>query len=237
MKLTGFSLIALLLPGLALAGHGEHNSTDETTVSRTAHHAPTGVSKGQGGRGGHGGHGNSTEASCAKLNRLESIVDLASNTTKLDRLPKSEQTQIQSLAANATTELTTLKSNATLVALCQTKKDCGELLRLEKLDKFLSNATTESEGFFGPRGKNVTDTELAELKANVTAKLTALQSNTTLMTECKGVAGTTTTGSKNGATATGTSAAQVTTNAALRSTQAIGNGAIALFILFATFMF
>jgi len=234
MKPFILSLFTILLPAVVFAAHGEGNRTTETGVSRTSHPPATGVSKG------HGGHvrdRNSTEASCRQIDELEHIIDLAANTTKLDRLPQSEQSRIQSLAANATTELNTLKTNTTLVTICQAKKDCGELQRLEKLNVILGNATTTSriEGFHGRGGKNFTAEELSEFKANITARLTVLESNSTLVAECKGLAGgNSTAGTNTGVTATGI-AAQAVTNASIRSQETVGTWAIAVFIFWATF--
>jgi hypothetical protein len=131
---------------------------------------------------------------CAKLFHLEEIVNLSNNATKLDKLPAAEQARVKALAANATAELSTLESNKTLVAICQQRQDCREYDMLERWNNILNNATKVSQlegqmlihGRNHTHGQNVTAEEIAQFKANVTAKLNTLSQNTTLVNECKG---------------------------------------------------
>jgi len=171
-------------------------------------------------------------------------VNLSNNATKLDKLPAAEQARIKALAANATAELSTLQSNATLVQTCQTRQDCREYDMLERWLNILNNSTKVSalegqmmvHGRNHTHGQNVTAEEVAEFKANVTAKLNTLSQNQTLVNECKGTvkgAG----GGANG-TATGTAAgAKSSSNAGVRSMEAVGTGGFAVVLFFATFMF
>jgi hypothetical protein len=196
--------VSALLFSLALAVSATSTTAEHGMSKTILSHRPTGTHE----PGMHdmaqnmtrGGHHHGSP--CKKLEELERLVSVANNATKLAKLSAAEQTKVKALVANATAEITMLQRNATLASFCQKEQDCREFLRLEKLSAFLSNATdvTRIESEMGRHGrKNATWTtaEIAALKANVTAKLSTLMTNTTLVNECKGL---TTTGTTTGAT-------------------------------------
>jgi len=192
---------------------------------------------------------NSTMSSmqqCLKLNALQQLVSIANNVTAMAMLPAAEQTRVKAIAANVTAELTMLESNTTLVAMCRMDKDCAEFLKLQTWSTVLNNATEvqkiETElSMRDHKTMNMTVTEVNAFKANVTARLNVLMSNTTLVNECKGAAmgglTTATTSIKAGASATTSGApVKVTTNAAVSSMEGIGTGALAMAFFFASFV-
>jgi hypothetical protein len=253
-----YSITALLL-SLAIAVHAASTMEESMMgMSKTIRgNMPTGTPKP--GVVGNKVHQNKTmmehhhKSQCEKLEELEKLVMVASNTTKLTKLPAAEQTKIKALAANATAEIKMLESNATLASLCQKEKDCREFLRLEKLSTILNNATDvtkiETESSMHMKNKTWTTAEINAFKANVTAKLNMLMTNTTLVNECKGLtpAGTVT----GAASATGKSigmsystpilispvatVVKSTTNAAVRLLDAARTGELALVVVFASF--
>jgi len=186
-----------------------------------------------------------------RLNALLEIVVVANNATQLAKLPAVEQTKVKGLLGNITAELTTLEANTTLVKFCQTERDCKELLQLEKWSTILSNTTavTAIQSALAAKdhlSQNLTVVEVNAFKTNVTSRLNVLMSNATLVAECKGamlggtssvigiVATKTTSGA---ASATGT-VVKATTNAAVRSMEAVGSGgAFAMAFFFASFLF
>jgi hypothetical protein len=143
---------------------------------------------------------------CERLTQLEWIVNTANNASELASLPAAEQSRIQSEAANATAQLTKLESNSTFVTQCHLQQDCAKIVRLERLQSILSNATKvqDIESGFGPRHKNVTSADIASLKANITSELNSLLSNSTLVSSCKGLNSSSTVTSAPVGTATGT---------------------------------
>lgn len=74
---------------------------------------------------------------CQSMAKLTQIVNLAANTTKLESKTKGNATKIAEIkakAADASTKLTTMSSNATLVSTCavveannQLKSDCSDM--------------------------------------------------------------------------------------------------------------
>ena len=104
-----------------------HSTFNHSTFNSSSDGDNQGGSHGKG-RNGHHGKGNHThsalEAECHKIHHLTEVVDLAQNTTKLNelvsthRLNATEVEKIKEQAANATTKLNKLESNATLVSEC-----------------------------------------------------------------------------------------------------------------------
>lgn len=138
--------------------------------------------------------GTSTKSQCKEVSKLTSITELAANTTKLADKLKNNATKIaefQAKAATATTELSTLQSNATLMTACNVifaqedmEESCGQMAEIQKANEIIANATLLAK---------VTDnnaTKADAFKAKVASKadeLSALQSNTTLTTFCAGL--------------------------------------------------
>jgi len=98
-----------------------------------------------------------TESKCAEVQSLTALSALASNTTKMDaiaaknNLTDTQKAELMSKAANATTKLATLSSNATLMSECQVfeadKKADGETeaaLKAESSSTATSTASTAS---------------------------------------------------------------------------------------------
>ncbi|KAI1336511.1 hypothetical protein F5Y15DRAFT_201018 [Xylariaceae sp. FL0016] len=140
-------------------------------------------------------HGNddsfSVKDQCRAIAKMTKLVDLAANQTMLDDKANGNQTiidDIKAKAANATSELSTLTSNSTLVGECavvQAHDDavdsCGEIQKMEKFLALASNDTALTDYFDG------NTTEIDDFKnktSGLTTKLAALQSNATLNTFC-----------------------------------------------------
>jgi hypothetical protein len=169
-------------------------------------------------------HGNRTAnfehfAQCLKFDKLTKIVNLNNNATAMQifasKVSPAKLQKFKDKASNATTELNTLKTNATLVQDCnqraanrRTQRDCFEVRTLQKLVNIGNNATAlkELENHKGKshlRGGSASETQ-AEVDAkwkgiiaNATTKLNELKSNATLMAACAKA------NSANGATASG----------------------------------
>ena len=150
------------------------------------------------GNGTHHGNNNSTTAKCAEISHLTELVDLVSNSTKLaafqakHNLTTAEMQKLKDMAANATAQLTQLKSNTTLVKDCATlhaaaelKSQCKEMQALTQLAQLANNATELQDL---QKKYNLTAAQMQEIKnvaANATAMLTKLQSNSTLVADCQ----------------------------------------------------
>lgn len=192
-----YSITALLFSLAVAVSVASHKEESMTLMSKTVRgNMPTGTHKPE--MAGNEMQQNKTmmehhhQNQCKKLEELQKLVMVASNTTKIAKLPAAEQTKIKALAANATAEIKTLESNATLASLCQKEKDCREFLSLEKLSTILNNATDvakiETElGTHTKKNATLTTAEVNAFKANVTAKLNVLMANSTLVNECKGL--------------------------------------------------
>jgi len=226
----------LALTHSTIAGYGNGNQPARPSLSVV----PKGAKSGSyGSYGGYNKPKNDTTAlQCVKLNALQQLVSIANNATAMAKLPAAEQTRVKMIAANVTAQLTTLQSNTTLVTMCRVEKECEEINRLQTWSTILSNATDvqKIEAELASRdhkSMNLTITEVNAFKANVTARLNTLMTNTTLVNECKaavpGASTTATTSIQAGATATTAGAiVKATTNAAVSSMQGIGTGAFAM---------
>jgi len=88
---------------------------------------------------------------CKEMATLTKLVDLAANTTKLDDKTKNNATkiaEIQAKASDASTQLSTMSSNATLVSTCavmsaaeKTEDQCDKMESLQKLVSLAANTT------------------------------------------------------------------------------------------------
>jgi hypothetical protein len=142
-----------------------------------------------------GHNGTTSESSqCKQIVKLQSLVDLAANTTKLADKTNNNATKIadiQAKASAASTQLTTLTSNSTLVSDCavidaaeQTKDTCAEMKELQKYITMASNSTKVAT----KTDNNAT--KIAEVAAKASAaqtKLDTLNSNTTLVDACTAI--------------------------------------------------
>jgi len=131
---------------------------------------------------------------CKEMVRLNALVDLASNTTKLDKVTKNNATkiaEIQAKASTASTTLKTLQSNSTLVSACavidaQEAEDdsCQETFALQRFVKFAANSTAVATA----TKNNATKIANIQLEASKAAsKLQTLTSNSTLQAACPAV--------------------------------------------------
>jgi len=148
------------------------------------------------------GHDNKTESSktlsekgeCKEMLKLNKLVELASNTTKLEKITKNNATkiaEIQAKASSASTKLTTLQSNTTLVSACAVidaqeaeEDECQETFALQRFVKFAANSTAVATVT-----KN-NATKIASIQAEsskASTKLQTLTSNTTLQAACPAV--------------------------------------------------
>jgi len=177
---------AFCFSSLVLA-HGASDKKQDTAPSSSSKDAKNHTMKGM-----------SDDFKCKEMSRLTKLTELANNATKLAELEKKSNltatdiNKIKEAATNATSKLTMLTSNTTLVSECamvdastKFKADCRNLERLTLLTNLVSNATALSEI---ATKHNFTAKQMDEIKseaANATAKLTKLQSNATLVSGCK----------------------------------------------------
>jgi hypothetical protein len=131
---------------------------------------------------------------CKEMVKLNALVDLASNTTKLDKVTKDNATkiaEIQAKASTASTTLKTLQSNSTLMSACavidaQEAEDdsCQETFALQRFVKFAANSTAVATA----TKNNATKIANIQLEASKAAsKLQTLTSNSTLQAACPAV--------------------------------------------------
>ena len=134
---------------------------------------------------------------CAHLHQLTALTDLVNNATKLQELETkmhlsaSQVAELKEKASNATTELTALNANSTLVADCavvdaklRLEAKCGNMARLTALTDLVNNATKLNEL---ETRRHLSAKEIADLKAkaaNATILLTDMEKNTTLVDSC-----------------------------------------------------
>ena len=133
MKFTNILLALSLSATVAYAADAGSTAAIHSTAVVQSAPNPSSTGHDQGGSHGkgkheHSGKGNHThsalEAECDKIHHLTELVDLAKNTTKLNELASkhhlnaTEIGKIKEKAANATTKLNKLESNATLVSEC-----------------------------------------------------------------------------------------------------------------------
>ncbi len=128
---------------------------------------------------------------CKEIASMNKLVDLASNTTKLDEITKNNATkiaEIQAKASKASTSLKTLESNSTLMAACavidaQEAEDdlCQETFALQRFVKFAANSTAVATA----TKNNVTKiAKIATESSKAANKLQTLTSNSTLQAAC-----------------------------------------------------
>lgn len=150
------------------------------------------------GNGTNHGNKDSVKVKCAEISSLTELADLVNNSTKLaefqakHNLTTAEMQKLKNMAANATAQLTQLKSNTTLVKECATmqaaenlKAQCKEMQQLTNLAKLANNATELQDL---QKKYNLTASQVQKIKneaANATAKLNALQRNSTLIADCQ----------------------------------------------------
>jgi hypothetical protein len=136
----------------------------------------------------------SEKGECKEMTKLNALVELAANTTRLDRVTKNNATkiaEIQAKASTASTTLQTLQSNSTLMAACavidaQEAEDngCQETFALQRFVKFAANSTAVATA----TNNNATKIADIQLKASkAAAKLVTLTSNSTLQADCPAV--------------------------------------------------
>ncbi|KAH7369565.1 hypothetical protein BKA65DRAFT_1437 [Rhexocercosporidium sp. MPI-PUGE-AT-0058] len=133
----------------------------------------------------------SEKSQCKQIRKLQKFVDLASNTTKLQELTNNNATkvaQLQAEASTASTQLTSLQSNATLISACavinasQEQEDrCEETFKLQAFIAFASNTTALA----AKTNNNATKIASIQAKASTAAtKLQSLMGNSTLQAAC-----------------------------------------------------
>ena len=181
------SLFALVT--IALMFSGGILASPEPIEKQTQMGASNGTSK------------DSLDRQCAKMAKLEMLSKLASNSTKLDeivtkkKLTDAQAAHLKSKAANASTELTSMQANATLVSSCavvdahkKLKASCREMDRLMTMKQIADNNATALSDFLAKHkidSKNETAVNHGKEKAaNSTVKLDKLMGNSTLMTSC-----------------------------------------------------
>ena len=150
------------------------------------------------GNGTQHGSNDSVKAKCVQISRLTKLANLVNNSTELavyqakHNLTTAELQKLKAMAANATVQLARLKSNTTLMNDCATiaaaeklQAQCKEMTVLMDLAKLANNATALKDL---QTKYNLTASQVQKLKneaANATVKLTQLQSNSTLMADCR----------------------------------------------------
>jgi len=162
---------------------------------------------------------------CAHLRQLTALTDLVNNATKLQELETkmhlsaSQAAKLKERASNATTELTALNANSTLVADCavvdaklRLEAQCADMARLTALTDLVNNATKLNEL---ETRRHLSAKEISDLKAkaaNATILLTDMEKNTTLVDSCSSLKATR---SNTSATFTAVAAAKATGNTAV----------------------
>ncbi|KAI0011304.1 hypothetical protein F4779DRAFT_238169 [Xylariaceae sp. FL0662B] len=135
--------------------------------------------------------GTSVKSQCRTIAKMQNLVDLAANQTKLENKADGNTTKIdevKSKAADASTQLTSMTANATLMGECaviQAHQDsvqaCGDIQKIEKMMAIAANDTKLNNKL----DNNATKIDEFKAKASdMAAKLTDLQSNGTLTTFC-----------------------------------------------------
>lgn len=136
----------------------------------------------------------SEKGQCKEIVKLNKLVELASNSTKLDVITKNNATkiaEIQAKASTASTKLKTLESNSTLISACavidaQEVEDnqCQETFALQRFVKFAANSTAVATA----TKNNATKIANIQSEASKAAtKLQTLTSNSTLQAACPAV--------------------------------------------------
>ncbi|CDF44002.1 hypothetical protein BofuT4P106000011001 [Botrytis cinerea T4] len=131
---------------------------------------------------------------CKEMLKLNALVQLASNQTKVDAITGNNATRAASLQAQASAasvKLTELQSNTTLMFDCavidsaiMTNSSCNQQFLLQKFVDFAANQTLVSATV----NNDMTKVAEIELKASDAAdKLQTLQSNATLQAACPAV--------------------------------------------------
>jgi hypothetical protein len=131
---------------------------------------------------------------CKEMATLTKLVALASNETKLADKTKNNATkiaEIQAKASDASTQLSTMESNTTLVSTCaviaaaqKTEDQCDEITSMTKLVALAANETKLAD----KAKNNATKIAAYQAKASAAAvKLQALQANTTLTDACSSI--------------------------------------------------
>ncbi|PQE26779.1 hypothetical protein CJF31_00003487 [Rutstroemia sp. NJR-2017a BVV2] len=134
------------------------------------------------------------EQTCKEMLKLNAVVQLANNQTKLDTITRMNATKIQEIqaqASKASTKLTQLQSNQTLMTTCavvdaeiMTNSSCTQQFILQKFVDFAANDTLVTQTV----NNDATKVADIELKASMAAaKLQQLQSNATLQAACPAV--------------------------------------------------
>lgn len=181
-------LLTLGISALSLAGNHTHN--DQGTAADGDH--------------AQGGMGNSIDRQCAKMQKLEHVIDLVNNQTKFDAFQKKhnltqvEVDRLKNETAQDQTMLKTLQANATLVQECAVveanqmlKRQCHEMAALTELVALSKNNTALQE-FEAKHNKSAAwVAAFMERAANASTKLSKLQSNTTLVNACQKAANST----------------------------------------------
>lgn len=137
--------------------------------------------------------GTSTKSQCKQVSKLTKLMDIAGNSTKLDKVTKGNATKaadIQAKASQMATKLTDLQGNATLMTACNQifaendmEDACDKMQGLEKLNALVANQTALDEKTKG----NTTKADAIKAKAQEkAADLTAMQGNATLTSFCAG---------------------------------------------------
>jgi hypothetical protein len=188
---------------VAAAGGGKQNGTAKATPEHTGGGKKNGTTKAtsekvEGGKRNGTNKATQENSQCNEISRLTKLTDLVNNATKLTELETKQNLtsnqidEIKAKAANATTRLTELKSNGTLVSQCavigadkQLKNQCKQIQRLTKLANLANNATALNEL---QTKRNLTTAQMEEIKseaANATVKLQTLTGNATLTSSCQ----------------------------------------------------
>lgn len=140
------------------------------------------------------GNNNSTKSQCKQVSKITKLMDIAGNSTKLDKITDGNTTKADQIKAKATEmapKLTELQSNTTLMAACtqifavqDTEDACEKMQGIEKLQALVANQTALDEKTKG----NTTKADLIKAKAQEkAADLTAMQGNATLTSFCAGL--------------------------------------------------
>ncbi|CAG8957415.1 hypothetical protein HYFRA_00011396 [Hymenoscyphus fraxineus] len=141
----------------------------------------------------HGGDKAITDKSlCREMAQLSHLVKVASNETKIAEMTKNNATKIaqfKTKAAEATTKLTTMQSNATFMNVCNVigaeqslKAECKKMRSLQKLKTLAGNETAITAM---TKGNATKAASLKAKAAEASTNLDKMMANATLVEACK----------------------------------------------------
>lgn len=151
------------------------------------------------------------EDQCQETFMLQKFVAFAANSTAVATATKNNATkaaEIQSKASQASTKLAELTSNSTLQAACPAVMQKDECKMMDGLQNFVDVANNQTRLDKLAKGNTTREDEIKAKAAMAQTKLTAMKSNSTLVSACAALKT-----SQEGTSITESSAAATTTAA------------------------